>query len=75
MPYLLSELTHSPKKTLDTWSVDSIIVKRVAAQGCSILALVSLPVCGGDNDALTWGVMTPLAMAWAKAADHHCMQN
>jgi hypothetical protein len=29
-----SELTNSPRKSTNVWSVDSIIVKRDVAQGC-----------------------------------------
>jgi hypothetical protein len=27
--------------------------------------------CGGYNDALTWGIIAPQAMIWAKAAQRH----
>jgi hypothetical protein len=72
---LSPELTHSPKKPSNKWSVDSIIVKRVAVQGCPHQVHVSSPQCGDNGYALTWGVKMPHAMVWAKAADQHCAQN
>jgi hypothetical protein len=56
------ELTPSPRKTTNAWSVDRMTVKRVAARGCPNQARVSSPPCGDDKDVLTWHFIMPQTM-------------